>query len=346
MRTEFDYYYGVECEQFSFLRVPKLLFKDERFKKLSSDAKLLYGLMLDRMSLSMKNGWFDKENRVYIIYTISTIMEDLGCGKDKAIKVLAELDIAKGVGLIEKFRRGFGKPDIIYIKNFISLKDNAKELPEEDNDTEVKKADFKKSEKSTSQGRENRLQEVEKTDTNNTNNINNNDISDNNLINHIDEQIDKIDNTDINTYTQIIKSNIEYEHYMLYADIDEREQYEELFQTIVDVVCVNRKMIKIGGEEYPYALVKARFLKLNTNHLQYVMECMKKTNTKIGNIKAYMLTALYNAVGTINHYYQQAVQYDMYGNEDNKLPNNHQKEFSNFKQRDIDELEHELLGFC
>ena len=112
---KFDYYYGIEAEQFSFYRVPRLLIKDERFKGLSSDAKLLYGLMLDRMSLSMKNGWLDDENRAYIIYTVDAIMEDLGCGKDKAIKVLAELDTNKGIGLVERIRRGLGKPDIIYV---------------------------------------------------------------------------------------------------------------------------------------------------------------------------------------------------------------------------------------
>ena len=101
---QLDYYYGIEAEQFSFYRVPRLLIKDERFKKLSSDAKLLYGLMLDRMSLSMKNEWFDDENRAYIIYTIDSIMEDLGCAKEKAVKVLAELDSVKGIGLVEKVR--------------------------------------------------------------------------------------------------------------------------------------------------------------------------------------------------------------------------------------------------
>ena len=79
--TKFDYYYGIEADQFSFYRVPRLLIKDERFKGLSSDAKLLYGLMLNRMSLSMKNGWLDEENRAYIIYTVDAIMEDLGCAK-------------------------------------------------------------------------------------------------------------------------------------------------------------------------------------------------------------------------------------------------------------------------
>ena len=124
---QLDYYYGIEAEQFSFYRVPRLLIKDERFKKLSSDAKLLYGLMLDRMSLSMKNEWFDDENRAYIIYTIDSIMEDLGCAKEKAVKVLAELDSVKGIGLVEKVRRGLGKPDIIYVKNFASISEQMDE---------------------------------------------------------------------------------------------------------------------------------------------------------------------------------------------------------------------------
>ena len=118
---QFNYYYGIEAEQFSFYRVPRLLIKDKRFKGLSSDAKLLYGLMLDRMSLSMKNGWLDKENRAYIHYTVENIMEDLGCSRGTCIKILAELDSKKGIGLIEKKRQGLGRPDIIYVKNFATV---------------------------------------------------------------------------------------------------------------------------------------------------------------------------------------------------------------------------------
>ena len=159
---QLDYYYGIEAEQFSFYRVPRLLIKDERFKKLSSDAKLLYGLMLDRMSLSIKNEWFDEDNRAYIIYTIDSIMEDLGCGKEKAVKVLAELDSVKGIGLVEKVRRGLGKPDIIYVKNFASLAENVDEKKSRNTDkiTEVGKTDFKKSENRTSRSPEIELQEV------------------------------------------------------------------------------------------------------------------------------------------------------------------------------------------
>ena len=117
MTYEFNYYYGTESEQFTFYRIPKALFKDERLKGISSDAKLLYGLMLDRLSLSIKNGWFDEFDRAYIYYTIESVMEDLGCAREKCAKLMSEL---KYIGLIEKKRQGLGKPDKIYVKNFIS----------------------------------------------------------------------------------------------------------------------------------------------------------------------------------------------------------------------------------
>ena len=125
MSIQFDYYYGMQSEQFTFYRVPKVLFTNPQFKGLSSDAKLLYGLMLDRMSLSVKNGWVDEHNRVYIYYTMENIMEDLGCAKEKCTKVVAELDSKKGIGLIEKKRQGLGKPDKIFVKNFISVESEA-----------------------------------------------------------------------------------------------------------------------------------------------------------------------------------------------------------------------------
>ncbi len=115
----FDYYYGAESEQFSFFRVPKVLFTDGKFKGISSDAKILYGMMLDRMSLSRQSGWIDDENRVYIIYTLAEIMKDLDCGKDKGVHLIAELD-ERGIGLIERRKQGFGKPALIYVKNFIA----------------------------------------------------------------------------------------------------------------------------------------------------------------------------------------------------------------------------------
>ena len=330
---QLDYYYGIEAEQFSFYRVPRLLIKDERFKKLSSDAKLLYGLMLDRMSLSIKNKWFDDNNRAYIIYTINSIMEDLGCGKEKAVKVLAGLDYTKGIGLIEKVRRGLGKPDIIYVKNFASLEGNVdkkrqetliKSLKSENQASrsqktglqEVGKSDLKKSENQTFGSSEIETQEVGESNPNYTK-YNKTDLNyiEENYINPIiqsgSEKNDVID--DVQKCIELIKENISYNHHMQYDSYGEKELYDELFQVICEVVCVRRPTIRVAGEEYPYELVKSRFLKLESSHLEYVIECMKNTATKITNIKAYMITALYNATTTINHFYQQEVNHDMYG---------------------------------
>ena len=102
MPLNLDYYYGNEAEQFSFYRIPKVLLSGIRFRTVSLDAKVLYGLLLDRMSLSVKNGWLDEGGRVYIIFTIADVMETLGCAEQKANKLMNELDSAKGVGLIER----------------------------------------------------------------------------------------------------------------------------------------------------------------------------------------------------------------------------------------------------
>lgn len=319
-KLDLDYYYGIEAEQFSFYRVPRILIKDERFKCLSSDAKLLYGLMLDRLSMSMKNGWFDEENRAYIVYALDNVMEDLGCSKPTCIKIIRELDAENGIGLIERKRRGLGKPDIIYVKNFATLE--AEEKPEsEPGDTvstdvsaEVKNFNFKREKNFTSGGKETELQEV-KNPAPNYNNNNYNNQSYNNPINQSEnsdgDRMDEMDSA--NAYMEIIKENIEYEHHMKYAQYSEKDLYQELYEVICEIVCVKHKTVRIGGDEYPYELVKSKFLKLNSSHLDYVISCMRNTTTKINNIKAYMVTALYNAPSTISHYYQQEVQHDMYG---------------------------------
>ncbi len=334
---KFDYYYGVEAEMFSFYRVPRLLIKDERFKGLSSNAKLLYGLMLDRMSLSMKNEWLDKENRAYIIYTVDSMMEDLGCARATCVKVIKELDCGSGIGLIEKKRRGLGKPDIIYVKNFAAATD--KTAANADKSTEVQNLNFKKSnnytsgssgnesqevqrlvlqkfKNQTSGNSETELAEVQKSDTNytdyNQTNQNNTDVNHTNLINLSEGNNDMTDVMDrAAIYMAMIRENLEYEHHMKYDRYGDKEIFEEIYETICDVVCVKRETVRINGDDYPYELVKSRFLKLNGSHAAYVMERMKETAAKITNIRSYLITALYNAPTTINHYYQQEVQHDM-----------------------------------
>ena len=110
-----DYFYGQAGEPFSFYRIPKALFQEPRFQSLSTDAKTLYGILLDRMSLSARNGWLDKAGRVFIIYTVQEVQDSLGCADKKATKLLRELE---KFGLIERKRRGLGKPSLVYVKNF------------------------------------------------------------------------------------------------------------------------------------------------------------------------------------------------------------------------------------
>ena len=152
----YDYYYGDESSQFSFYRIPRQLITGQHFKKVSTDAKLLYGLLLDRMGLSARNGWYDDAGRVYIFYTLDEIQEDLSCGHEKAVKLLSELDADKGCGLIERVKQGQGRPAKIYVKRFTTRQITAEslapqELPrlpkigsQEVGKSEVKTSDFQK----------------------------------------------------------------------------------------------------------------------------------------------------------------------------------------------------------
>ena len=384
---KFDYYYGVQSEQFSFYRIPRLLIKDQHFKGLSSDAKLLYGLMLDRMALSMKNHWLDNENRAYIIYSISNVMDDINCSKPTCVKIMKELD---SFGLIERKRKGLGKPDIIYVKNFAVLEDSQEQDEESSDfaDTFEENKPVMGNENITSEGKQDELPEVkdfnfnneayglemveteeifkekeqispnvgvnsgiskkselpevkdfnfwnEKTLTSggkeslplevknlapnyNNNNYNNqsynyiNQSYQSNLSSQADQacndEIDTIGNTD--AYIQQIKKNLDYDFYMTndvaYMD---KDLLKELFVIICDVVCTKSETIKISGYVYSCDYVRSKFLRLTSNHVMYVMDCIKNTTTKIANIKAYLLVALFNAPSTIDHYYQQEVRH-------------------------------------
>ena len=116
---EFEYFYGKQSSQHAFYRIPKLLFTDRKFDTLSVEAKLLYGMMIDRMELSQKNGWIDRQGRAYIYFTVDEVKGRFHCANDKAVKLMKELDSDKGIGLIESVRQGLGKPNIIYVKNFV-----------------------------------------------------------------------------------------------------------------------------------------------------------------------------------------------------------------------------------
>lgn len=321
-KTEFEYYYGIESEQYSFYRVPKLLIKDKRFKKLNSDDILLYGLMLDRMSMSMKSGWLDEEGRAYIYYTVENIMEDMDCSRATCVKMMTRL---KDIGLIEKKRQGQGRPDIIYVKNFVAVKEEPqvskkkeKRVQSNDVSSEVQNLNFKKFKNQTSGSSETKLQEVQNLNPNYTKNNNtefNNPI---NLSNPDSKEekanpdvIDEMGKTE--DYREIIRGNIDYDAQMEMLDIHDRERYRELYDLICDTVCTKQEKIRINNVDISWEIVSARFLMLNSDHLCYVIRCLNQTATRIGNIRSYLLTALFNAPVTMKNWIEQTVQYDMFG---------------------------------
>ena len=288
----FDYFYGAQAEQFSFYRVPKVLFTKEQFKQLTAEAKILYGIMLDKLDLSVKNKWVDEKGRVYIIYTIEQIMADMNCADQKATKLLDELE--KKCGLIERKRQGLGKPNLIFVKNFITGVEGsmmARIQNRENHDSgavNITTADYPKSRGINT----------------NHNNTENNDI------NPIRSGFDEDGISDRNEYERYFRESLSID-VLLRENLGEEESILGILDLMVDVCCSKRSVIRIAGDDKPLAVVKSRFMKLNEEHIRYVLKCLSENTTRVRNIRQYLLTALYNAPATIRPFYQAWVNNDM-----------------------------------
>ena len=297
----YDYFYGAQADQFSFIRIPTVLFSQEQFKNISPEAKVLYGILLKRMDLSAKNGWFDDQGRVYIICTLEEIMETLNCGNQKAVKLMDELE--EKIGLIERKRQGLGKPNLIYVKNFICPVDKV------DNSAP---SHFLKCENHTSGDVKITLQEVRKSHGSNTDN---NDTDNRYTENLIYPGRDEEEMRARMICKSFFEDQIEY-NYLLDQYPYERETIRGILDLLVDTYCSKRKYIRVAGDDKPADVVKSQIAKLNSAHIQYVMDCLKENTTDVRNIKQYLLATLYNAPTTISPYYQAKVNYDFYGNHD------------------------------
>jgi len=298
-----DYFYGVQADQFTFYRVPKLFFIQEQYQNMSTDAKLLYGMLLDRMNLSARNGWLDEQGRVYIIYPIDEIMSDMGCADNKATKILDDLE--KRFGLIERKRQGLGKPNLIYVKNFVTGCTGPPEqrfLNRENHDSGVAEIT---------------IQEAPKSRCNNTdmNNTENNDID--SLLSGNPETTDGIKRSDTMDAMNIHTQYREYFEESLSLPVYRQrfplkaEMIDEIRDLLTDACSSKAATIRIGGDEKPAEVVKGRFMKLDCTHLEYVLDCLENNTTEIRNIKQYLLTTLYNATMTIDSYYSALVKHDM-----------------------------------
>lgn len=324
-KTEFDYYYGAESEQFSFVRVPRVLFTDkEHFDNLSNEAKLMYGLLLERMSLSSKNNQIDKHNRVYIIFPVEEIEESLDVGHEKALNLLKELDDQSGIGLVKKKRRGLGLPSILYVKNFIVKgEQNTDRVPTsrstENEFQEFGKTDFKKSENQTSENPKNRLLEVRKSDSNNID-INNTDMS-----YTYDQSIDRsqagiqnfspgadglIDAIERSTVEEKVKKQIDYDCLISHPDSSVVQMAEEIKDLMVDVLCGDRSVVS-EGKRVSEETAKAAYRKITFDHVQYVMKSLVSYPDKISRIDRFLTVSLFNSVYTLTNSTFAGFEYDM-----------------------------------
>lgn len=291
---DLPYFYGANAEQFAFYRIPKVFFTEPLLCGISIEAKLLYGLMLDRLSLSTRNDWVDADGRVYIYYTVENVMEDLNCGNKKAVKLLNELD--SEYGLIERKRQGLGKPTKIYVKNFAGL---------------LQKRHFQTCQNDTSGSVQMTSLDVSKGHSNNTE-INNTEYNKTDLI-YLSEKDDPKEGWDEDAqYRDYFLEQLEFDNLLGEYPYD-TDTLNEILELLVETVCSKRECIRVCGEDKPAEVVKSRLMKLTNEHIRYVMDSLKENTTKVRNIKQYLLAVLYNAPITISSYYSALVNHDLYG---------------------------------
>ncbi len=304
-----DYFYGEQAEQFSFYRIPKALFTQERFKCISTEAKILYGILLDRMSLSKRNGWLDEDGRVFIVFTLDEIKESMGCADQKAVKLLAELD--DKADLIERRRQGLGKPNIIYVKNFVA--------GATDNSLKLSESQFKNCENHNSGALKIADQELPKSHSNKTDKskteISETDIYpilSEQITNHGRETTDRMgsDAIERQRFRFILEENLELDT-LLENNPTDRDTIREIVELMLDTICSKRKIIRVAKDDKPHEVVKDQFLKIHAEHIEYVLKSMHESPGRIRNIKQYLLTALYNAPLTMSSYFDALVRSDM-----------------------------------
>ena len=295
--------------------------------------------MLDRMSLSIRNGWLDDDNRAYIFFTTNDVMEQMCCGTEKATKMLTELDSEKGIRLIERVKQGQGKPAIIYLKKFYELEDTARstklsEIESQDFQeskvktfenqktrlSEIESQDFRGSKNKTFENRKSGLSEIESLEFRkskcNYNNINNTDI---NYIYPINQDNYNIQNSDTQTeeewidrYTKTvdeIKKQIDYDYLINHA---ERDIVDEVVNIMVEVMTVYRPKYKIEGDFIEYNAVVNRFRQITAQKLEICLLAYSRKIQRIKNPKAYWISTLYNIPLTSEIVLQNMINSDIY----------------------------------
>ena len=261
-----------KCVQFDFVKVPKDLFRVPQYEKLSALAKLLYGFLLDRTSLSGTNGeaWTDDDGENFIYYPITEVMERFQCGHDKAAALLQELERA---GLITRTLKGRGRPYRIVVKPFSMTTEKKKPKRKKKQTADLENPDGNKTEN--------------KTDMNYTD-----------LITPFDRVSVEIE----------IKENISYE--VLLEQVPQK-LLDGIVDVIVDTICTQSPTVKISGDTIPREEVRRRFRELDQMDIYYVNDSLKKESNEIRYLRGYILSRLYEAKNLSDVYYEKWVEQDL-----------------------------------
>lgn len=250
---------------------------------MSTDAKTLYGILLDRMGLSVKNGWLDEQGRVYIIFPVQEVMDALGCADNKATKLFRELE---KFGLIERKRRGLGKPNLIYVKNFADPRFRNRGKNDSGNaDSEVQDA-------AKSRGNKTELNKTEGSEPDPFSS---------------DAEDEPDERTRLEAYfMQSLEVDL-----LLRVCPDEKDTIDQIVNLLVDTCSSKRRMLRVAGDDKPAEVVRSRFMKLNADHIRFVLKCLAESTAPVRNMKQYLLAALYNAPTTMQLYYQNQTNHDL-----------------------------------
>ena len=330
-KFEYDYYSGERSEQFRFLKVPKVLYEDPDYENLGLEECTLYGILLEHMDYSKRNGWIDEEGRTYVIHSLDSIKKMIKAkSTDKARTALNNLI---EYGLIEKKRRGQGKPDLIYVKDFATKKSEKPRSEKRDDCgqlfSEYEKTDVLTEEKPISKDGKNRILEVGKTAPKETN-INNTEFNETPSILQDTEdpykrplwitagegrtEREKQKTEEYEDYARLIRDNIDYDNTIRSLKYDtDRRLFDDFYSVMVDVVIGKTKEYKIHDMVLPAAVVRSRMLKLSGDDVLMAMKQFSEVTDKIRHVKKYMISVLYTSSITTQAYITNDVQYGMYG---------------------------------
>ena len=299
----FKYFTIETSDNFVFFRIPKVFFKDENFKSLCTDSKVLYGLMLDRMGLSRKNGWYDKNGHAYIYYSVASIQEDMGLSNKTVSKCLKEL---KELGLIKVVRQGLTKNNIIYVMDFSRPAPDAPETPEEDNIPIL--PDEPDGEESSGEDR------VEDAALDNYDpGARQKDTPDYAAPPQADMPPDKTrgktrDKPSESNYKNTvleIKQNISYERLLQkYNSPTGHRIVEGVVALLADILCFPGESVVINKSPVPYDVVRAKLERVECDHVEYVLDNILNNHIEIKNYKSYLLSSLYNSVDVLDLHYR------------------------------------------